>query len=793
MRYTLLAATLLASVAIPAVAISAMAQTSAKPAPADKIASNDIEIPEIIVTAQKRSQRLSEVPLAVSVVGGESFENQGFDTIDDIVGTVPSLSFGASATSRGEGLVIRGFGTTSFSDAAEGAVGIVVDGVTIGRQASGLIDLIDIERVEVLRGPQGTLFGKNSSAGLINITTRKPSTKLEANARASYGTDNELRLAGTVSGPVVGDKVLARITAFRNTRDGNINQKNPAFATSKVNDVNQWGLRGKLELRASDALTVTLIGEYQKQDTLCCNWTRRSFAPAGISPVLTLESTALKPFITPGEGNRDVALSIRSNFQRSTTWAGTLDVSLAMGEHMLRSITGYRKFDISEGNKTDQLPVSFFNLAATDSKIKQWSQELQLISPDANALKYTFGLFFFKLNVDSVQQQTGSYSTLPGNRNVPEALVPPSLINVFRPTDRTNIQNQRQETVNYAGYGQVSYDFTPKFTATVGARVLRESLDVYFDRSGGLPLGAFAQRIIPGIDPAKISDTAFTGTGSLRYEFTDNVSAYATYARGYKGQAYDLNAGSPVVFANGQPVFNALKPEKVDNYEIGLRSMLLDRRLQINVTAFNTNVANYQAAAQRTDGIPGFVLSNVGKFRTRGVEFEMLARPSRVLEVGANLAIIDAKYLNFPNGECPSAFVASRPASCAAAPAGTGTQDLSGKQAANAPRVSGAVYTQATLPVTDSLDMIAWGQMTFRSDTQFSLTQDPSTIQDGYALLNARLTLRSAAGYELSFWGRNMTGKNYAESIFSTPVFSGGYSQFIASGREYGVEGKVKF
>jgi iron complex outermembrane recepter protein len=772
----------------------AFAQAAAESETAqDELPTSDEGIGEIIVTAQRRAQALSEVPLAVTAIGGESFESQGFDTLDDLVGTVPSLTFGSSANSRGEGLVIRGFGTTSFSDAAEGAVGIVIDGVTLGRQAAGLLDLIDIERIEVLRGPQGTLFGKNSSAGLINIVTRRPSEELELTARASYGSDDELRLAASVSGPLVADRILARITAFRNKRDGIVNQVNSAFPETKFNNVDQWGVRGKLEFRPSDKLTATLIGEYQKQDILCCNWTRRSFAPPALGALATLERVSLTPFYTPGPANRDVAITIRSNFQRSETKAGTLNIDYQIGDHTLRSITGYRSFDISEGNKADQLPVSFFNLAATDSRIEQVSQELQLVSPDDGPVKYTFGLFYYQLDVDSVQTQAAEFAIAPAPVGAIPAGLAPILFgatgNSFPRVTLTNIQNQSQKTINYAGYGQISYDFTPQFTATLGARLLRESLDVYFDRSGGLPIGAFGQRIVPGIDPDAVKDTALTYTGSLRYELADDISIYGTYARGYKGRAYDLNAGSPIVFVGAQPIFNALQPERVDNYEIGLRSLLLDRRLQVNLTAFNTDVANYQAAAQRTDGVPGFVLNNVGKFRTRGVELELLARPSRAFEFGANLAVIDAEYVDYPNGECPSPFVANRPPSCAL----TGTQDLSGTQAANAPDISGSAYAQLTLSLSDSWDVIGWGQVNFRSDTLYSLTQDPNTIQDGYATVNTRLTLRSDKGYELSLWARNLTDTDYAEGIFSTPIFTGGYSQFLATDRQIGVEAKLSF
>ena len=743
----------------------------------------------IIVTAQKREQTLDEVPMAVTAIDGEFFEDSGFDSIDDLVEVVPSLTFGSSSTARGEGLVIRGFGTTSFSDAAEGAVGIVIDGVVLGRQASGLLDLVDIERIEVLRGPQGTLFGKNASAGVVNVITKRPSNTFEADARALYGSDNEIRLGGSVSGPLA-DNLSARITGFWNQRDGILDQLNPAFPIDEVNDEDEWGVRGKLEFEAGDAVNILLTGEYQKQDTLCCNWTVREFATAG--PFAALQRATLGAFVTPGEGNRDVALTIRSNFQESETIAATLDIDVALGEHTLRSISGYRTFDISEGNKTDQLPVSFFDLAATDSEIEQFSQEVQLVSPDG-PFEYVLGLYLFNLQVDSVQRQEASFVRPGPGVNIPTPLapflLPPALLPLFPPETLVNVQNQAQETWNYAAFGQATLEVTDALSFTAGARIIHETLDVSFDRTGGLPLGAFGQTIA-GIEDS-VSDTAVTGMASVRYEFTPDISTYFTYSRGYKGRAYDLNAGSPIAFDNnGEAIYEPLENETVNHFETGLRLRTIDGKLQGALTGFHTTVDDFQAASQRTDGIPGFVLSNVGKFRTKGAELEVAIRPDPMFETGFNLSYVDARYVDFPNGECPPPTLPNRPASCAL----TGTQDLSGARASNAPELSGFAYGTVFVPFGSSgWEASLRGEVSFRSDTLYSLTQDPNTIQDGDALVNARFEVAAPDDrIRIALFGRNLFDKDYADTIFSTPVI-GGYSQFIANDRRLGIELRAQY
>ena len=751
---------------------------------ADEASRSDDGIPVIIVTAQMREQALEEVPLAVTAVQGDVFENSGFDSIDDLVEIVPSLTFGSSATARGEGLVIRGFGTTSFSDAAEGAVGIVIDGVVLGRQAAGLLDLIDVERIEVLRGPQGTLFGKNASAGVVNVVTKRPTETFEADFRALYGSYDEMRVGGSVSGPLA-ENLSARITGFRNQRDGILDQLNPAFPVSEVNDENEWGFRGKLEFDAGEDVNILLTGEYQKQDNLCCNWTAREFATTG--PFAALQQATLGAFVTPGEGNRDVALTTRSTFQNSETVAATLDVSIGLGDHTLRSISGYRTFDISEGNKTDQLPVSFFDLAATDSEIRQLSQELQLVSPDG-PFEYVLGLYLFNLEVDSVQRQEASFVRPAPGVNIPAPLapflLPPAALPLFPPETLVNIQNQAQETWNYAAFGQATLEVTDALSFTAGARLIHETLEVSFDRSGGLPLGAFGQAIA-GVED-RVSDTALTGMASVRYEFTPLVSTYLTYSRGYKGRAYDLNAGSPIVFDDGgNPIYEPLDNETVNHLEAGLRFRSVGGKLQAALTGFRTTVDDFQAAAQRTDGIPGFVLSNVGKFRTQGAELEVTMRPDPIFEAGFNLSHVDARYVDFPDGECPPASLPNRPASCAL----SNTQDLSGARAANAPEWSGFVYGTFFVPLHKS----GWearlrGEVSFQSDTLYSLTQDPNTIQDGYALVNTRIEIAAPSDrFRIAFFGRNLFDKDFAEAIFPTPVV-GGYSQFIALDRRLGIE-----
>lgn len=268
---------------------------------------------EIVVTARKQNESLIDTPVAVSVIGAEFFEQTGFNSMADIVKFVPGFDYSPTNTTRANGTRIRGISTFSFSDGFESSVATVIDGVVMGREAQGFFDLYDVESIEVIKGPQGTLFGKNASAGVVNVRTRKPEFEFSGGSDVMFGTDNELRVRGTVTGPLIEDTLAYRLTGSSHVTDGKLNNAFPG--QDDVNDKDTWSLRGKLLFQPSDNLSALLTVDTVKEDNACCLPTYLTsnddiaiIANAYTENAIQLQAALDEFGIEPGEGNRDAAI-----------------------------------------------------------------------------------------------------------------------------------------------------------------------------------------------------------------------------------------------------------------------------------------------------------------------------------------------------------------------------------------------------------------------------------------------------------------------------------------------------
>ena len=352
---------------------------------------------DIIVTAQKRTESAQDVPISLTVISAAALERSNYNEFNDIQRFSPGLVITDSSNSRATGVTIRGIGTSTFSDAIEQSVGIVIDGVVIGRVPGAISDLVDVERVEVLRGPQGTLFGKNASAGVISIVTRQPTNTFEALGSISYATLDEIKLFGAVSGPIVADKVLARISGYRNTRDGLITNVRTG---QDLNNRNEYGFRGKLLLKPVETLDITLAGDYSRRDQRCCTWTTRDITPGNF-----IGAIQRGVGVVAGPQNNQVNLGGDQAFkgadtpdayQRSTIWGVSGEANLDLGAVSLTSITAFRKWNGQDDLDADQtpLPLLVFNRGTT--RQRQFTQELRLTSPADQFISYVAGGFYFK-------------------------------------------------------------------------------------------------------------------------------------------------------------------------------------------------------------------------------------------------------------------------------------------------------------------------------------------------------------------------------------------------------------
>ncbi len=744
--------------AMPALAQQQAPSVDAAPAETD---ANQAGSGDIIVTAQRRAERLQDVPLSIQAVSGETLDQRQISSFTDLQRVSPGLVFNQASSPRSSGTIIRGIGTNTFSDAVEGAVGINIDGVVMGRQGAGFADFADIERIEVLRGPQGITFGKNASAGLISIITRRPTENLSGNAFLSYGSDNEMKANGSLSGPLIADTLLARVSGFISRRDGIIDNVNDG---RDLNDVDDWGVRAKLEFRPSDTINILLTGDWSERQPDCCTWTTRSY---GASATLRAAETAAG--IIAGPNNRQTTLGGRL-FTRQEARGVSGEVNIELGDHTLTSITAYRRWNAIDNNDADRTPLALLDINQGDVAQRQFSQEIRLASPANQRVEYVLGLFYFNQQIVNNSIQQGTFGVR----------LPPGL-------QLSRAQFTEVDTRNYAAFGQGSFEVVDGLKLLLGARYTNERIGIDFIRStlpGTLTLTApySCTRATPatcgpgGPQPGvpSSSDDSWSWRAGLQYQPTRDLNLFATVTRGYKGAAFNSQIDVSLI--------QRVAPEIPTSYEAGVRSTWLDGALTVNATLFRTKFKNFQAEAVTISPISNlltFTIVNAGELETQGVELELSARPTPGLTFDMNLAYTDASFKSFRRGPCYAGQTATQ--GCISQN-GQSFQDLTGRQLPNSPNYVISVSGRYDFAIGGGWSAFSQAAIYHRSATLTALNQAPNTRQRGYELVDAGIGIVDPSEtFTLSLFGKNLFDVNYVESIFGTPLDAGGYSQFVGT------------
>jgi iron complex outermembrane receptor protein len=630
--------------------VSALALAALSPAYA--------QVQDIVVTAQKVEQNLQDVPIAISAVTGEAFNRAGAKSLEDITAIVPSVTFRKGTTNANSAIVMRGVGTISFSVAAEPSVSTVVDGIVLSRSGQSFLDLVDFDRLEVLRGPQGTLFGKNASAGLVNIVSKGGTKDFEAEANMSGTTDEEYRGRLTLSGPL-GQNLTGRITGFYGNYAGNLTN---IYGGRKrdVNGYEHYGARGLIDYDGEGG-RLRLIADYFKADDNCCA------EVTGVSrgPVIDAELG-----ITPqGEDIRTVNQNlVTRSLDRQYSFTLNADID-TFADHTVSIITGYRNWKNTEIRDGDFLPRAIVGTPQLHDngtvETDQLSAEIRLASPQNQALTYQVGgfLWYSKNSQDFTRRDvTCTTSTSPidpvtGAR--PCNLADP--VNTLFPTatSRSDVSFR-----NWALFGQSTYEFTPALRFTLGGRYTHDSLSYTHVRAPsanattGLPAtGAGLSGVGAGgtiatggngtnLSRGSTSADNFSGKAVLQYDVAQDVMLYASYTRGYKGPAFNVffNHVAPT---NSTPI----DPETSNSYEVGFKSQFFDRKVQVNASAFLVDYDGFQANNfVLLNGAVVTNLTNAGTVRSKGFEVDATFAPTQGLTFRANAAYADARVRKFnPN------------------------------------------------------------------------------------------------------------------------------------------------
>lgn len=787
------------SLAVSVVASPAWAQAEAG------AESAKAEAGDIVVTAQRREERLIDVPVSVAVTSGDTLQQLGFTSATDLQFTTPGLTFGDSNTPRGAGFRIRGVGTVVFADAVEQSVGTVVDGIPLARAGQGLADLVDIERVEVLKGPQGLLFGRNASAGLINITTKRPTDDFSFAGQVSYGTDDEVLASASVAGPIAGSALKGRLTGFYNRRDGFVRN---VTTGERLNGRNEYGFRAQLLFAPDDSgFEAILRADYSKRDVAAGIWTARAYANAQTDPRpvgLAGRDRFTQEFaggIVPGPKNRLVNTGKGLISNQMENWGASIEANIPIGDLTLTSLTAYRKWKQADNNDADGTQINIFDRNFGSNDLDQFSQELRLTSPAGGTVEFVAGLFFYLTDNDAYSEQAGR---LLFNLN---ALLPPGL--------RYGRQRwNEQTTTDYAAFGQATIHATDRLNLIAGARITRTSVEMKWRRlttAGALP-GPNNTFLPYGPFSVEARDTNLSWRLGAQYEVTPTANLYATVTRGYKGPGFNSALDLPTSIGQTNAAFNAftrVAPEIPTSYEAGFKATIPSIRTFVSLSGFWTDFKNFQAQVFET--IPGsptgaFTVRNAGKLRTRGFELEVDSRPAPGLNLGGSLVYNDAKFREFVGAGCPRLGSDPRLALPAgqAVPAnicvpGKQSFDASGTPLVNAPKWTFTLNGRYEADLGGVKPFIQANYL-WRSSVIYSpypANIPNATRQPSYGILNGAVGASFAEGrVTASVFARNLLDQNYVTSIFDLPFDQiGGLGQFVTqeAARTVGVQLRVDF
>ncbi|GLS98851.1 TonB-dependent receptor [Sphingobium jiangsuense] len=753
------------SAAAMAAALPAHAQDAAADAPAGGIQ-------DIVVTAQKRAQNLQDVPIAVSAVSAQTLGSMQVTTLQALQGSVPNAQIENFSNAPNTAVfTIRGIGVIEPDPYAGNTVSIVVDGVPQFFSMGALLDMYDVERVEILRGPQGTLFGANTTGGVVNVATARPTGEFGGYAKVNVGNWGRFDASGSIEMPIVTDKLSLKVAGIHTERNGwTTNIWNGEDMGSKNIDA----VRGILHATPTPDLSITLQGEYvaaRNGAPIVINGGQAGEAnhvPAGTfwnGAVLPMYAS---PCAVPGErcvapkkyysGNNEVP--DQSDMDTYFTVLTVEAKNTPLGD--ITSISGYKKFKLFE--YTDQDGTSKTN-NATRRRTEAWqfSQELRTNIDIGDRFNMILGGFYMKTHYDHYQMYHLDFA-LPG---------------------LAQFNTQDQDTESFSAFAQSYTRLTDKLTFQAGIRYTHDKIDARATLDNAMNLPALTA---PGWDgglndPATVHQIDTGGKRSwnnvgwklgLDYQVDTNKLLYASWARGFKSGGFTGRIG---VLEDGNEPFN---PEKVDTFEAGMKLDLFDRRLRANFAAFYTNYRNMQVAQIYYDPdtqVQGNRILNAAKSEIKGFELELTAMPATGLTLRGSLGYLDTKYKEFFYFD----------------PVSLAIHDLKGKPLQNAPKWAtslGANYDMEMGDGSRAIFDVSW-RYTAKKYYTAILNTPRSTVQPTYLVDTSLTFLPAGERFEITLWGKNILDKRYIASVYDSPGYMG--LAAYAPPREYGISGKVKF
>lgn len=753
------------------------------------ILEDDFELAEVLITSRRRQEEIQAVPIPVSVIGGALVEDAQAFNVNRLKELVPSVQL-YSSNPRNTTLNIRGLGSTFglTNDGIDPGVGFYVDGVFFARPAVTALDFIDVDQIEVLRGPQGTLFGKNTTAGAFNITTRRPRFQPDATIESSFGNYGFVQTRGSVTGPL-SQKLAGRLSFSGTRRDGLIYN----VATQKfTNDLNNLGVRGQLLYVPSEKVEVLVAGDVTRQ------------RPDGFAQVVAgVVGTQRAPFRQFNAIIQDLNYSLPSNnpFDRlidhDTPWRSGNDVggvSVNVDANLwggtLTSTSAWRYWNWDPSNDRDFTGLQALSLSQAPSRHDQWSQEIRFAGDFNSRLSGVIGVFALWQDLKSDPfhtEESGIHQWRFVQNNQNPLWQTPGLLDGYgiRTTNRL-------ESFSGAVFGQLDWKISDKVSLLPGIRWNYDEKQVYFNREtyGGLQtddpvLIALQQSVYNDQEfEAMVDESNFSGQVTLAYRPTSKINTFGTFSTNFKPVGINLG-GLPR--ENGRTMIELarIEPEFVTHIEGGIKTSPTSKSTA-NLTLFNTSIQNFQTLVQTPDlSVNRGYLANAEEVNVAGAELDVSLKIRSNIQLFGALTYTDARYVKFTNAPVPLEEVG-----------GESFKDISGGRLPGISRWAGSAggeWSHQSRFLGLKGEVFIASELFFRSE--FSSSPSPSRYLniDGYGVMNARAGFRGANGFTLFVWSRNLTDTQYFEQLLPGAGNVGHFAAVLGDPRTVGFTVRFNF
>ncbi len=749
-----------------------------------KLASQNGEFEEVVVTARRRREAAQDIPIPISVIGGKQVTESGAFNVNRVKQLIPTVQL-YSSNPRNTTLNIRGLGSTFglTNDGVDPGVGFYIDGVYYARPAATALDFVDIERIEVLRGPQGTLFGKNTTAGAFNITSKAPSFKPGATFEVSYGNYGYIQAKSSVTGGF-GKKFAGRLSFSGTQRNGLIYNE----ATQKsTNDINNIGVRGQLLYTPTSRIRITLAADAasQKPDGY-------AQVVAGIVKTKRADYRQFNQIIADLNYTLPTENAFDRKIDQNTPWRSdnelggvSLNIDAGIGKGTLTSTSAWRYWNWNSSNDRDFTALSVLSLSQAPSKHQQWSQEVRYAGNISSRVNGVLGVYGLAQKLESspyATEESGDAQWRFSQSTTSPLWATPGLFDGYGIRTYSLLNS-----FSGAAFANIDWSITERWHLLPGLRYNYDQKSADYDRKtyGGLQTNDPALIALKKLVytnqafSSNVSNQNVSGQLTLAYKANDKINAFATYSNSYKPIGINLG-GLPTSKGKVMTELAEVKPEYVTHVELGVKTSPLPGST-FNIAIHNTDIKDYQTQVQTAEvGVNRGYLANAEKVRVWGIEADASTRILRSFSVFGALAYTDGKYVSFKNAPVPLEETGATNA----------FKDISGGRLPGISNWAGSVGAEYTLPgtfVEHSGNYFAATDVYYRS--AFSSSPSPSAYLniDGYSLLNGRIGFKTATGLSFTLWSRNLLNKNYYEQLLPAAGNAGQYAAVLGDPRTYGI------